>query len=271
LTRRVAIIGCGNIGGELAAAVDRGVIKARLTSLYDVVRSKCTELAARLSREKPVVAESIEEMLAAKPDIVVEAASQAAVREHGLKILLAGADLMIMSVGALLDEELRSRLEEASRKTGARIHIPSGAIGGLDAVRALRLAGIDKVTLRTRKPPAALKNASGAAGVKLEELRRPEILFRGPASKAVKLFPANVNVAATLTLMSGVEPIVEVIADPTASGNIHEIIIESKASKIKIQVINKPSPANPKTSYLAVLSAVEALRSLASEERIPWA
>jgi aspartate dehydrogenase len=110
--------------------------------------------------------------------------------------------------------------------------------------------------LRTRKPPASL-------GVS-RDLAAPVTLFRGSAQDAVRKFPANVNVAAALALASGVEPTVEVIADPKISRNIHEIVVESDAAKVRIVVENVPSPENPKTSYLAVLSAIDLLRRITS-------
>ncbi len=263
--KRIAIIGCGNIGSELSKAIDRGIVRAKLVALYDIIIDKCTNIASTLSNEKPTVAGKFEELLTLKPDIVVEAASQEAVRQYGEQILLNGIDLVVLSVGALLNDDIRKRLREASHKTSARIYIPSGAIAGLDAIRALSVIGIDKIILRTRKPPKTLKGAPGAQDIELDKLTKPQVIFRGHASKAVKLFPANINVAATLTLMANREPIVEIIADPTINKNIHEIIVESKASKIRIVVENNPSPSNPKTSYLAVLSVIELLRSITSE------
>ncbi len=209
-----------------------------------------------MERQKPLVVGSIDQLLSTRPHIVVEAASQEAVKTLGPRVLEAGATLVVLSVGALLDPEARERLLEASRRSGSPIYVPSGAIAGLDAVRALRLAGIERLILRTRKPPRAL-------GV---EASQPKLLFRGPASEAVKRFPANINVAAALTLAAGVEPMVEIVADPGAERNTHEIIVESPASRLRILVENVPSPDNPKTSYLASLSAVSLLKSLAERQ-----
>ncbi len=227
-------------------------MRARVVALYDVVRERCE----RLTRFAPdaLIAGSLEELLAAKPDIVVEAASQEAVRQYGPTVLERGLTLVVLSVGALLDEETLKRLEEAARRGGGRVYAPTGAIAGLDAVRAMRHAGIEKVTLRTRKNPRSL-------GV---EVDHETILYRGPAREAVKRYPFNVNVAAALALAAGVEPEVEIIADPAVDRNIHEIVVESKASRLTVRVENVPSPENPKTSYLAALSCIELLRRLAS-------
>ena len=251
---RLAIIGCGAIGSTIARAVDREIIPARLVALHDIVEEKCRELAESLGAQKPLVARSLEELLEARPQVVVEAASQEAVKTLGPRILEAGAHLVVLSVGALLDPEARDRLLEAAQRGSTEIHVPSGAIAGLDALKALRLVGIERLTLRTRKPPRAL-------GVETEE---PKLLFKGPASEAVKRFPANINVAAALTLAAGVEPVVEIVADPAVERNTHEILVESPASRLRIVVENTPSPDNPKTSYLASLSAISLLRSLAT-------
>ncbi len=232
-------------------------MEAVLTALYDVEQGRCRRLAESLRRQRPMVAETLEGLLSAGPDVVVEAASQEAVKQYGLRVLEAGADLVVLSVGALMDEGLRSRLVEAARRRGHRIYVPSGAIAGLDAVYALSLDEIRSVRLVTRKPPRSLGLA--------EEPRRPVTLYRGPAGEAVKRFPANVNVAAALSLAAGREAEVEVIADPGATENIHEVYVDSEASRLAVRVENRPSPRNPRTSYLAALSAVALLKRLADE------
>lgn len=256
------MIGCGNIGTEIARAVDKGVVRARLVALYDIEPGRCRRLASGLERERPLIAESLGQLLGQRPDLVVEAASQEAVRQYGEQILKRGIDLVVLSVGALLDSETRERLRGAAEATGARIHVPSGAVAGLDALKSMSLVGVDRLVLRTRKPPRALAGAPGARGVDLEGLREPRLIYRGPASEAVKLFPANVNIAAALALAAGREPLVEIVADPTVDRNIHEVEAESKASRLHIVVENVPSPRNPRTSYLAVLSIIDLLRSL---------
>ncbi len=254
---RIAIIGCGNIGGEIVRAVCEGRLRSAVVALMDRYPEKCLHLASTLEKStgvRPVVAEGIEDLLEVEPDLVVEAASQEAVRQYAKQILRRGVDLVVMSVGALLDEGF---LQEISSLDG-RIHVPSGAIAGLDAVRAMRHSGITKVVLRTRKNPKSL-------GVGLEE---EKVLFEGPASRAVKEFPVNVNVAAALSLAAGREAWVQVIADPNVETNIHELEVVSDASTLRVVVENRPSPSNPRTSYLACLSVVELLRSLEDKIRI---
>ena len=250
---RLALIGCGAIGSEIVEAVKRGVVRAELVALMDIYPERCEALKPG---PETLITKSLDALLATNPDIVVEAASQEAVREYGPRVLEAGKTLVVLSVGALLDEETLRVLREAAERGGGRVYAPTGAIAGLDAVRAVRLAGIERVVLRTRKSPKSL-------GVSVD---RETVLFRGPAREAVKRYPFNVNVAAALALAAGVEPEVEIIADPAVDRNIHEILVESRASKITIRVENVPSPRNPKTSYLAALSCIELLRRLTSGE-----
>ncbi len=257
-------MGCGNIGSELARAIDRGLVKAELVALYDICAEKCLKLVSELKSQRPKVVSSIAELLDCKPDIVVEAASQEAVREYAPTVLKAGADFLVMSVGALLDSGLLNEIRRLTKEYKGRVFVPSGAIAGLDAMRALRLVGVDEVVLRTKKPPRALASADYVKrrGIDLSSLKEPVVLFRGKARDAVREFPANINVAAALTLACGKEATVEIVADPNVDRNVHEIEVTSKASKLYIRVENVPSPSNPKTSYLAVLSAIEALREL---------
>ncbi len=268
--RRVAIIGCGAIGTELAKAIDNGTVPAELTALYDIIKDKCVELTKSLKNSSPKVVSSIDELLSTKPDVVVEAASQEAVREYALKVLKSGAEFMIMSVGALLDEGFFNELIKATREYGVKVHVPTGAIAGLDAIRALRLVGIDEVIIRTRKPVKALAKSPYVTrlGIDLSSIKEPKVIFRGRAREAVKAFPANINVSAALTLAAGVEAYVEIVADPTISRNVHEIEVRSRASRLLVRVENVPTPTNPKTSYLATLSAIEALKEICEERGI---
>jgi len=259
VTVTLGLIGCGAIGSEVVKAVANGTIRnvGRIVA-YDMVREKCL----RLAEEHPQILEcvdSLRELLSRKPRVVVEAASQEAVKEYGERVLEAGADLVILSVGALLDNELRERLVEAAKASGTKVYVPTGAIAGLDAVRAARLSGITRVELITKKPPKALG---------LEGLKEPKVLFEGPASEAVRRYPRNVNVVAALTLAAGVEATVKVVADPSVERNTHEIIVESRASRIRVRVENLPSPSNPRTSHLASLSAIELLRKILGGEEV---
>ena len=264
-SRRIGLVGCGTIGAELALAVDKGTVRnASIVSLLDIERTNSERLASSLSR-KPAVHGSLDEFFSDEFDLLIEAASQQAVKSFALRTLELGRDLMTMSAGALADDAFLEELKEASEKSGARIYVPSGAIAGLDAIRAARSL-ITTASLSTTKNPKALAGAPffQSSNIVPESIRTRTVLFEGSASEAVRLFPANVNVAAVLSLagIGSKQTYVKIIADPASTKNLHEIAVSGSFGEIRVSVNNMPSPSNPKTSYLAVLSAIECLRSI---------
>jgi aspartate dehydrogenase len=258
---RVGVIGCGTIGGEICVAIDSGLVEAELVGIHDVMAA-ATERVARLLRQTPPVL-SQEEVIGAA-DLAVEATSRDVAPGIIRATLGRGRDIMVMSVGGLLD-----CLDDALAlaKSGNRhIYVPTGAIGGLDAVKGAAVATVSRVTLTTRKPPKALAGAPFVVrnGINLDGSREPTVIFTGSAEEAVPAFPANVNVAAALSL-AGIGPQrteVRVIADPTCDKNIHEIEMEGSFGRMVVRMENVPSPSNPKTSYMASLSAIALLRRL---------
>ncbi len=266
--KRVGLVGCGTIGSHLAMAVDSGkVLNAEISSLFDMVESTAQQLKSRM-QTAPRVYSEFDDFLDSEVDFVVEAASQKAVRDLGGSILEARKDLMIMSVGALADNDLFSELLRIASEKGCRIYIPTGAIAGIDAIRSVRHL-IESIVLTTTKNPSALAGAPffETSNIKLDQISTRTVIYEGPASEAVKAFPANVNVAAVLGLAGiGAErTIVRIVADPCAQTNRHEIRAAGSFGEILISVNNVPSPGNPKTSFLAVLSAIECLRSICSD------
>ncbi len=262
---RIGIIGCGAIGSVLFKAFEDKVVDAELVALYDVYPDKCRELVEKSSNVKPVICSEFECLIKSRPDLVVEAASQDAVREYVPRLVSNGVSVVVLSVGALIDEELRKTITEKCRETGARVYVPSGAIAGIDAITASSLEGIDRVILITHKNPRSISRESLEKLGFTHEIDRETVIFEGPAEEAVRRLPFNINVAATLKLASKAEVIVKFIADPSVDKNIHEIILESKATRLHVVVENTPHPRNPKTSFLAALSAIELLRRLTSE------
>lgn len=267
---RVGIIGCGAIGTTLAEALDAGVINnGELVAVFDIYKDRVEKLVKRL-KHKPIKYYEFETFLqSGKTEIIVEAASQEAVSYYAERIISSDIDLMIMSTGALLDEKLLKKIRKAAETHGRYVHIPSGAIGGLDVIKAAKLGGLKKVVLTTRKNPESLKDSSYFQMMVKdpEDLKEAKVIFDGTASDAVKIFPANVNISATLSLagIGGTDTVVRVIADPSVNKNIHELEVEGKFGNMKIFLENIKHPSNPKTSYLAVLSAIETLRSALSE------
>ena len=266
--KKIGLLGCGAIGTQISLAIESGKIPAELTHVYDFERSKSEALVSKL-KKKPVIVDN-PHMLSSNPvDIVVEAASQDAVRNHALSIIQNRKDLMIMSVGALLEESVLEVLFDACKEFGKKIYMPSGAIAGLDSIRAVR-DELDSITLVTTKNPKSLTGArffeiNKTDPTKISELT---VLFEGPAKEAVGLFPANINVAALLSLVGigSMRTQVKVVADPATSKNTHRIEAAGKFGRISITVENVPDPSNPKTSRLAILSAIECLRAACSDD-----
>jgi aspartate dehydrogenase len=266
--KKVGLLGCGTIGSQLALAVDSNrVANASLVAMFDVSEGNLRSLKEKL-RGKPKAYSDFKEFLSSGSDIVVEAASQDAVRSFGKPILEAGKDLMVMSVGALADGAFLAGLLRAAANKGRRIYVPTGAIAGVDAIRSVRHL-LESVTLITTKSPKALAGAPffETSEIKLDKIAKSTVVYEGTAASAVKAFPANVNVAAVLSLAGiGVDRTkVRIVADPQATTNQHEIAATGSFGEIKITVNNVPSPGNPKTSFLAVLSAIECLRSVCDD------
>ena len=198
---------------------------------------------------------------------LVEAAPGAAMNDIATATLSAGKDLMALSGGALLE---RDDLFDMAERNGAKVYIPSGAIAGLDGVASACAGEIDSITMITRKPPAGLKGAPGVEGMDLGAVTEPTVVYEGPVQEACRLFPANVNVSAALS-MAGIGPnktAILIYADPTVTRNTHEIQVEGEFGKLTIKIENVPSPENPRTGKLSALSALATLRRITSHIQI---
>lgn len=210
-------------------------------------------------------------LIDAKPDVVVEAASHAAVREHGERLLESGISFIVLSAGALGDDALRQRLETAAARHGAMLYVPSGGIGGLDALKAACAAGVDDVSIAVTKPPAAWKDIPYVErlGIDLDALAAAVTLFEGTAREGVPHFPANVNIAAVLSLAGiGLDRTrLKVVADPGLRFNTHFIRIRGATGTIDLRFESVPSPDNPKTAMLACYSALAAFKQFNSAVR----
>ena len=265
---RVGLVGCGAIGAEIAKAIDTGLIDADLVAVCDHNPATAEALIESL-QHKPIKARL--EDLVNLSDVVVEAASQKAVPAVARAVLAKGKKLMIMSVGALASPDFFQDVKNLAKEHGSRVYIPSGAISGLDGLKSASIGTIRKVSLTTTKNPSGLKGAPYILEKKidLDALKGPTMIFAGSAAEAVKAFPANVNVAATLYLAAGESDVrVVVVADPNIHVNRHEIEVEGDFGRISTRVENVPSPRNPRTSYLAALSAIATLRSIVEPVKI---
>jgi aspartate dehydrogenase len=265
---KVGLIGCGSMGSELARAVKRGDAgTSEIIGIFDEYAPGRNALAKELDEgdgTTPVEADTVADLVALPGlDLIVECASQVAVVAHAETVLGAGKSMLVMSSGALTSPEFMRTISEAASKSGASIYVPSGAVGGIDTLRAAKSL-LEEVTIVSTKPPIALSGAPGFADWEDVEISEPTVIFEGTAAEAVGLFPANVNVAATVSL-AGIGPDatkVKVVADPNSPGNVHEINAVSRAGKFSFRFENVPHDTNPKTSFLAVLAAIETLRSI---------
>lgn len=260
---KVGIIGCGTIGTALAKALSHEFRhEAELAYLCDRRPDKADRLRKILSRKIRIV--SIERLIQ-QSDLVIEAASAKVSAEIAKKALRQGKDVLIMSVGGL------SPLTPGGRGRG-KLWIPSGALAGLDGLLAAREGRLRRVKLVTTKPPATLREAPYFKRRKFPALNgaKARCLFRGTALQAVRAFPQNINVAAALSL-AGLGPRrthVEIWTSPFVRTNRHEIWVEGDFGRIRTTAENVPSPENPKTSHLAVLSARATLRKIFSSVHI---
>lgn len=254
----VGLLGCGNIGRYIAKAINKKMIDCRLVSVFDNNIWNSKFISSKF--KQPVkIARNIDELVAGV-DIVVEAASQDAVRKYAVGILKRGRNLMIMSVGVFYDDVLFYKMRDIAKRKGVKIYIPSGAIVGIDGVKSANMGKLRSVTLMTRKNPDALD-------IKTKGVR---VVYNGSARVGVKKFPKNINVAATLSL-AGVgfdKTKLKIIADPKIKRNRHEIDVVGDFGAFKTIANNIPSPDNPKTSYLAALSAIATLKKIVDPVQI---
>ncbi|ARP77486.1 MULTISPECIES: aspartate dehydrogenase [Bordetella] len=258
MTHRIAFIGLGAIASDVAAGLLADAAQpCQLAALTRAAADLPPALAGRVT-----LLDSLSDLLAWRPDLVVEAAGQQAIAEHAEGCLKAGLDMIICSAGALADDALRARLIAAAEAGGARIRVPAGAIAGLDYLQAVAGRDDAEVVYESRKPVAAWRAELPGMGIDPDTLAESRTLFSGPAREAALRFPKNLNVAATLALagIGMTRTRVEVVVDPRARGNQHRIQVRSPLGEMQIELVNAPSPANPKTSWLVAQSVLATIR-----------
>jgi aspartate dehydrogenase len=242
MTKIVGLIGCGAIGTVLAEAIDRKLVVCDELVIFDIDPTQTQKLKEKLKFPVKIVS-SVEEIIASKPKVIVEAAGQSAVHQYFDKLVASKAQLIFMSTGALLDHDT----------SNLHVHFPAGAIGGLDAIAAAANAGIDEIILTTRKNPKALG----------KQIVEETVTFEGYAEDAARQFPREMNVAATLALT--VKPTkvkVKVLVDPATVRNTHEINVKWRYGDMQLKFANMPHPDNPHTSALAAWAAIQLLQTL---------
>lgn len=262
----VALIGFG--------AITQEVIK-HIGADEPVAISAVIVRPGRIDAARAVLPAGIEiveslDALSTAPALIAECAGHGAVAEHGEAALRRGIDFLVISIGALADRDLGSRLEAAAVAGGAKLILPAGAVAGADALTAARVGGIERVTYTSRKPPRAWKGTPAEAAHDLDSLTAETVLFEGAADEAARLYPQNANVAATIALAgAGFDATaVRLVADPAAGGNIHQVHVEGAFGEFDIEVRGRPLPDNPKTSTLAAHSVVAEIRRRAAAVEI---
>lgn len=267
---KIGIVGCGAIGSSLAKVIVRDFGRqARLIALFDLDQEKSRRLSCTLSKKEGLAVKNLKELIR-KSELVIEASSASASAKISQESLAMGRDIMVMSVGGIVKSF--KRLSGQANRKKCRLFIPSGAISGVDSLKAAGINKIESVLLTTRKNPTAFKGVEyiKKRRINLDKIRQDKTLFFGPAAKAVRFFPQNINVAAVLSL-AGIgenKTKVKIVASPSVKKNIHEIEIVSEAAKITTRTENVLHPDNPKTSYLAVLSAIATLKEILEPVKI---
>ncbi|MFQ5839280.1 MAG: aspartate dehydrogenase [Candidatus Methylomirabilales bacterium] len=264
---KVGIVGIGVIGRAITRAVDRGEVPGvRIVGLC-ARRPDLASAFLKTLREPPRLCPL--DALAEEANLVVEAAGQAALATIAPAVLERGKDLMVLSVGGLLDREAWFRL---AALRGCRIYVPSGAIAGLDGVKGAAAGGVSRVAMVSRKPPQGLRGAPYLTerGIDLMDLTAPLVVFEGSAFEACRGFPANLNVSAALSLagIGATETRITIVADPGVDRNMHDIEVEGEFGRLTIHIENVPTAENPRTGHLAYLSPIALLKTIASPLRI---
>lgn len=260
---KIGIIGCGNIGGELARYCSDEKTVSELI-LYDKYNTFAQTLAKQIikkkSKKKIIIAKDVSDVVQ-KSDLIIEAAHPAVVEEIVRKSVASNKPCMLMSSAGLIGKE--DLLDYAIEKK-SKVYIPSGAIAGIDAIKSMALEQIISVKLTMTKNPKSLAGAPYIIEKKinLSSIKTKKTIFSGHVKDAVRGFPQNINVSATLQLATGFKNIkIEIIADPKTSRNTHEILVEGSAGIVSTKSENVPSK-NEKTSKLAILSAITVLKQI---------
>ncbi len=278
----VTLIGFGAIGRSICARL-QGSASVRVTHV--VVRSQrlaevqmaLNQLALDQMSGAVAAAQAVTEV-PADASLVLECAGHEALASHVAPALARGTECAVLSVGALAEPGLPERLADAATQGGTQVHLLSGAIGGIEALAAARLAGLDEVTYTGRKPPSSWAPAAtasttenvpfseGKQAVALVPHAQTAIILEASAREAARLYPKNANVAATIALAGlGLDATqVRLISDPNVTQNVHEIYAKGAFGEMKIEMRGKPLADNPKTSALTVLSALRFLNNRAS-------
>ena len=251
---RLAVIGYGAMARYVAAAM-----RGSDWDLDHCIVREGREDAARNRLGKGIKLVSEVGALPEDTALVVDCAGHGGLKAHDPAVLRRGVPMVTASLGALADSEVYRVLSEAALAGGVQLHLASGAIGGLDALAAARLGGLDMVTYEGRKPPEGWRGSAAEEVLKLDELGEAAVHFEGSARDAALRYPKNANVAAAVALAGPgfLATKVRLIADPAAEGNMHRIIACGAFGEMRFDVTGQGLPDTPRTSALAAMSMVE--------------
>lgn len=250
MTHRIALIGFGTIAADVAAGLREQAGDYVMAALVRRPDAPLPDDVHRLN--------DLADMLAWRPDLVIEVAGQAAVREYLGNCLEAGVPVVMTSVGAMADDAQGQALHDAARAGNTQLMIPAGAIGSLDYLNALRHIEGVRVSYESRKPAAAWAAELAEQGYDAAILGEAVVLYEGDAATAAQKYPKNLNVAATLALAGvGMQATqVKVVADPGVTTNQHTIHVDSPLGTLSTKLVNQPSPGNSKTSWIVAQSVL---------------
>jgi aspartate dehydrogenase len=264
----VGLLGCGSLGRLIAEGIAAGLAgPCQLKAVYDGFAPENARLVASLTGASSC--DSLAGLLSHKCAYIVEAASVTALREAAVSVLEGGSSLIALSSGALSDDGFHAAVSLAAGKHGKKVHIPSGALGGLDLAQAAASAGELSVAMTTSKPPGALLGAPALAGRRPSGDRR-ETVFRGTAREAVAGFPQNVNVVASLSMATvGLDSVtIEICSDPDLKNNTHTFVLSGAFGRARVEIEAVPHASNPKSSALAAHSVLSLLKKIVSPIQI---
>ncbi|MBI4352558.1 MAG: aspartate dehydrogenase [Candidatus Omnitrophica bacterium] len=259
---KVGIIGCGTIGSALSLACrTRFREEVTLEAVSDIDLSRAQRLQRKLHPRPKIL--TTDEIIR-HCDLIIEAASTTLVYEVVKKALSLGKEVMAMSTGGLLGKE--KELFELAKTHRSCLYLPSGGVVGVDGLKAAKMGKIHSVSLTTRKPPQGFLDAPYVLKhrIRLNDLKDEKVLFEGDAAEAVQWFPKNINVSATLSLagLGARKTRVKIIACPHMKVNVHELYVQGDFGSFYTRTENFPCKENPKTSRIAVLSAVATLERI---------
>lgn len=251
---RLVFIGWGAINSRVGALLTQ---RKTAVDIMAVATIDTPEARAKLPADVPFLG-STGQLASLKPDLVVEAAGRAAIEQWAPAALAAAPEMIIASTSAFCDDDLLARLMDMAEHNGSRIQVPSGAIGGIDALASAAVLGLDDVVHQIVKPPRAWKNTPAEQLLDLDALTERKVFFSGTARQAAAAYPQNAN-ATVVTSLAGIgldRTRVEMVADPASTINGHRIVAEGDFGRMDISLENKPLATNPKSSELTALSLV---------------